>query len=105
MEQVKRDLHEQVTEIEANVCDFFALTYEEVYSKNLKRDLVLARHFMIYILHTHYGISAHALSKIYNHSARHIKRICASIRNYIQFDKKYKNYYECLMVYIKREAN
>lgn len=102
MEREKRELNEQLVEIEQRICDFFALPYDEVFSKNLRRDLVLARHFTIYILHKHYDISLNKLSFRYICSRRNIEITCANIDFYIKHDKKYSNYYRCLMQYIKK---
>ena len=103
MEQEKRDLNKQLIEIEQKICDFFALSYDEVFSKKLRRDLVLARHFAIYILHKHYDISLNKLSYRYIFSRRNIEITCANIDFYIKHNKKYSNYYKCLLQYINRE--
>ena len=102
MEQKEKVVDEQIVEIEQSICDFFALTYEDVFSKKLKRDLVLARHFTIYILHKKYNIPTNKLSKRYRHDDRHILRICSEIHFSINHDKKYRNYYSCLMQYMKK---
>lgn len=102
MEQEKKDLNEQLVEIEQRVSDFFALPYNEVFSKSLRRELVLARHFTIYILHTHYGMSLNKLSYRYVCSRRNIEIACSNMRFSIEHDKKCRNYYNCLMQYIKK---
>lgn len=99
-----KEIQDVIIDVEQAVCDFFALPYDEVFSKNITRDRVLARHFTIYLLHKDYGISINKLSKKYNHAPRHINRICVWIGNRIQYDKKCQNYYNCLKQYIKREG-
>jgi len=102
MEQKEKVVDEQIAEIEQSICDFFSLTYEDVFSKKLRRDLALARHFAVYVLHRKCGISINRLAKRYNCSVRYITKSCASIDFYINHDKKYKSYYNCLMQYIKK---
>lgn len=96
--------NELIKNVEQQVCDFFALPIEDVFSKNTKRDLTLARHFVIYILHKDFGLSNNELAKRHNCSWRNICYICSNINSYLKYDKKYKNYYKCLLQYInKRE--
>ena len=89
-------------DVEQAICSFFDVKKEEVYCKNLKRDIALVRHFTIYILHTYYNVSLSKLHKRYKCSVRTVVRVCASIRFLIERDKKYRNYYNCLMQYIKK---
>lgn len=90
--------------IENIVCDFFGLEIEEVFSKNLKRDLVLARHLTIFILHECEKLSIRYLANRYNHSVRSTNRICANIRSYIEYDKKFRNQYYYLLRYMKEKG-
>lgn len=89
-------------DVEQAVCTFFDVKKGEVYCDNLKRNIALVRHFTIYILHTNYNISLSKLSKRYKCSVRHIVRVCSDIRFLIEHDKKYRNYYNCLMQYINK---
>ena len=63
---------EDIEQVEQIICDFFGTTIEEVYSRNKKSAVVLARHFLIYILNTHYSISYSKLIKRYSRSIRSI---------------------------------
>lgn len=95
-------MQNQIEHVEKQVCDFFVLPIEEVFSKNTKRNLTLARHFVIYILHKHYAVSLNKLASRYDCSRRNIEITCANIGFFIEHDKKYRNYYNCLMQYIKK---
>lgn len=88
--------------IENLVCDFFMIPYSEAFSKNTKRDKVLVRHFVIFILHKQYKVSTAVLSKRYGHSERHIKYICACMKNHITYDKQYQVYKVCLEQLLKK---
>ena len=87
--------------IENIVCDFLGFPVEKVFSKSLKRDLVLARHLTIFILHECEKLSIRYLANRYGHSVRSTNRICANIRSYIEYDKKLRNQYQCLLRYMK----
>ena len=93
---------EKIKNVEQQVCDFFALPIDDVFSKSTKREFTLARHFAIYLLHKNYEVSNNQLAKRYNCSWRNICYICSNMDSYIKYDKKYKNYYNCLIQYIKK---
>lgn len=87
--------------IENIVCDFFSLPIEEVFSKTLNREMVIVRHITIYILHKIYKLSVSFLAKRYDCSTSLINKVCANITNYIEYDKKFRNQYNCLLRYAK----
>ena len=87
-------MYNQIENVEQQVCDFFALPIEEVFSKSTRRDLTLARHFVIYILHKHYKVSLSKLANRYKCSKRNIEITCANIGFFVEYDKKYQNYYK-----------
>lgn len=88
---------EDIEQVEQIICDFFGTTIEEVYSRNKKSAVVLARHFLIYILNTHYSISYSKLIKRYSRSIRSITMTIKNMRHYVVYDKKYKHYYNMLI--------
>lgn len=91
------DKTESIEQVENIICDFFGTTIEEVYSRNKKSAVVLARHFLIYILNTHYSLSYTKLMKRYDRSIRSITMTIKNMRHYVVYDKKYKEYYSLLM--------
>ena len=90
--------------IENIVCDFFSLSIDEVFSKTLIREVVMVRHITIYLLHKIYNLSVSFLAKRYDCSTSLINKVCANITNYIEYDKKFRNTYNCLLRYIKEKG-
>lgn len=88
---------EYIEQVEQIICDFFGTTIEEVYGRNKKSDVVLARHFLIYILNTYYSVSYSKLIKRFSRSMRCITMTIKNMRHYIVYDKKYKHYYNMLI--------
>lgn len=92
------------TNIENVVSDFFNLHKDDVFSKNLKREFVIARHMTIFMLHDVYKFSIRYLANRYDHSVRSTNRVCANMRDYISYDKKTRTQYNCLLRYIKEKG-
>lgn len=87
---------EKVEQVEQVISDFFGVSIEDVYSKNRKSAVALARHFLLYILNMHYSYSQKNLSVMYK---RHIDVVRHSIRQtryYVSHDKQYIGYYSLI---------
>lgn len=87
---------ESIEQVEQIICDFFGVSIENVYNKNKKSAVVLARHFILFILNTHYSYSQKKLSIRYK---RHIDVVRHSIRQtkyYVSHDKQYIVYYSLI---------
>lgn len=87
---------ESIEVVEQVICDYFGTTIEDVYSRNKKSAVALARHFIIYILNTHYSYSYRKLSARYK---RHFNAIVYAVKQIhfnINHDKKYKKYYQSI---------
>lgn len=88
---------ESIEQVESIVCEYFGTNIEEVYSRNKKSAVALARHFIIYILNTNYSYSQKKLSLRYNRSFFTIRHSIRLIRYYIDHYKDYKGHYQNLI--------
>ena len=84
---------ESIEQVEQVICDFFGVNIEDVYGRNKKSAVALARHFLIYILNTHYSYSYKQLMSRYNRCFRSISRSMNIMRYYTVHDKQYSGYY------------
>jgi chromosomal replication initiation ATPase DnaA len=84
----------KILEIEQRICEYFGVSIEEVLGRGRKSAVILARHFIIYILHCDYNVCRRFLMQRYNRKLRVIPYICANLRFLIHNDKRYKSYYE-----------
>lgn len=86
-----------LNKIERCVCEYFNVDYDSaIIEKSRDRKSSEARHFIIAILHDEYNCSTNQLSKYYNFGNRHIKWICANVRNSCNIYKEYKKHYDIL---------
>lgn len=88
---------ESIEQVEQVICDFFRVTIDDVYSRNKKSAVALARHFIIYILNTHYSYSYKKLSARYYRCFNAIVYAVKQTSFNIKHDKKYRLYYEQLI--------
>lgn len=88
---------ENIEQVEQVVSDFFGVSIEDVYSKNKKSAVALARHFLLFILNTHYSYSHNDLSVRYKRNFYVIRHSVRQTRYYVAHDKQYKSYYGILM--------
>lgn len=84
---------ESIEQVEQVVCDFFGTTLSKVRSKEKRSAVAYARHFLIYILNTHYSVSWQHLLIRYQRCVRTIARSVSLMKYYIEHDKQYKQYY------------
>lgn len=91
------DKTENIEIVEQIVCDYFGTTVNEVHSRNKKSAVALARHFIIYILNTHYSYSYKKLSTIFDRCFYSIRDTVRKMRYYVEHDKQYKKYYTDFM--------
>lgn len=94
------DIQKVITSTEEKICGYFNVSLTDVFSRNKKSDVVLARHFIIYILHSDYKVSLSTLEKRYNRCIRNITHICSNFSFLIANDKKYRQYYKELKIMI-----
>ena len=80
-------------EIEKVVSEYFNVDINDIYSKSRKKDVVLARHFLIFILHDKENISHTKLAIKFNVCTRNIQYIVYKMRSYVQYDKEIKKYF------------
>lgn len=93
---------DEIQQLEQQICDFFNIQRDELFSRNKSKTKILAKHFCVFILHKHYSLSTSYLANRYHNSRRWTFDICAQIKSYIKYDKKYQMYYEYLKRYIKK---
>lgn len=80
-------------EIEKVVSEYFNVDVNDIYSKSRKKDVVLARHFLIFILHDKENVSYSKLSVQFKVCTRNIQYIVYKMRSYVQYDKEIKKYF------------
>lgn len=88
---------ESIEQVEQVICDFFGVNIDDVYNKNRKSAVALARHFLLFILNTHYSCSQTSLSKRYNRNLFVVHHSVKQTKYYIEHDKQYIGYYSLLI--------
>lgn len=88
---------ESIGQVEQVICDFFGVNIDDVHNKNKKSAVALARHFLLFILNTHYSCSHNDLSIRYKRNFYVIRHSVRQTRYYVTHDKQYKSYYGILM--------
>jgi chromosomal replication initiation ATPase DnaA len=79
--------------IEKVISEYFSIDIKDIYSKSRKKDVVLARHLLIFILHDKENISYTKLSIQFKVCTRNIQYIVYKMRSYVQYDKEIKRYF------------
>jgi chromosomal replication initiation ATPase DnaA len=85
---------ENIEQVEKIICGYFETDIYEVYSRNKKSAVALARHFIIFILNTHYSYSYKKLSIRYDRHFYAIRHSVKKMQYLVKHDKEYKKYYE-----------
>ena len=80
-------------EIEKVISEYFSIDIKDIYSKSRKKNVVLARHLLIFILHDKENVSYSRLSIQFKVCTRNIQYIVYKMRSYIQYDKEIKKYF------------
>lgn len=85
---------EKAIQIEKELCEFFGVDKESIYARNAKRKVSNARHYLWFILHTHFGLSFLDIAKMYNRSRRKVIQYCMEIRFRVNNQREDKDVYD-----------
>ena len=80
-------------EIEKVISEYFSIDIKDIYSKSRKKNVILAKHLLIFILHDKENISYTKLSIQFKVCTRNIQYIVYKMRSYVQYDKEIKKYF------------
>ena len=80
-------------EIEKVISEYFSIDIKDIYSKSRKKNVILAKHLLIFILHDKENISYSKLSIQFKVCTRNIQYIVYKMRSYVQYDKEIKRYF------------
>ena len=80
-------------EIEKVISEYFSIDIKDIYSKSRKKNVILAKHLLIFILHDKENVSYSKLSIQFKVCTRNIQYIVYKMRSYVQYDKEIKNYF------------
>lgn len=91
-------------DIEKEICNFYEIERDCLYSSSRHRCRTETEglHFVWFMRHYEEGLSIGKLAKIYGKGERGIKHGIAKIKNYIQYEKEYKNIYSELISKIEK---
>lgn len=85
-----------VIEIENRICDFFGVSHEDLYSKDLKQDKANARHYLWLILHCNYGMSNLNIARRYGRARVTVIQYITQLKFRIQHQREDIETYEKL---------
>lgn len=80
-------------EIEKVISEYFNVDIDDIYSKSRKKNVILAKHLLIFILHDKENVSYSKLSIQFKVCTRNIQYIVYKMRSYVQYDKEIKKYF------------
>lgn len=80
-------------EIEKVISEYFSIDIKDIYSKSRKKNVILAKHLLIFILHDKENMSYSKLSIQFKVCTRNIQYIVYKMRSYVQYDKEIKRYF------------
>lgn len=80
-------------EIEKVISEYFSIDIKDIYSKSRKKNVILAKHLLIFILHDKENVSYSKLSTQFKVCTRNIQYIVYKMRSYVQYDKEIKKYF------------
>lgn len=80
-------------EIEKVISEYFSIDIKDIYSKSRKKNVILAKHLLIFILHDKENVSYSKLSIQFEVCTRNIQYIVYKMRSYVQYDKEIKRYF------------
>lgn len=80
-------------EIEKVISEYFSVDINDIYSKSRKKNVILAKHLLIFILHDKENVSYSKLSIQFKVCTRNIQYIVYKMRSYVQYDKEIKKYF------------
>ena len=80
-------------EIEKVISEYFNVDIKDIYSKSRKKNVILAKHLLIFILHDKENVSYSKLSIQFKVCTRNIQYIVYKMRSYVQYDKEIKRYF------------
>jgi chromosomal replication initiation ATPase DnaA len=80
-------------EIEKVISEYFSIDIKDIYSKSRKKNVILAKHLLIFILHDKENVSYSKLSIQFKVCTRNIQYIVYKMRSYVQYDKEIKRYF------------
>lgn len=100
---MKLTLHQQkkVDEIEDVVLTYFKLEEEDILNRRRSENQIIAKAFLIYILHYHLFLSTNTLSGLYLRTPRSIYKLYAKVTDGLRYHKFYNSIYDDLMGKIK----
>lgn len=96
---MSKDIIERISFVTSK---YFNLKVQDLYSKNKKSKVVIAKQLLWYILHTDLNISVGVLSKEFLRSRRNIFVAISKIRYGIKNQKYYQELYRSLKEEIER---
>lgn len=80
-------------EVEKVISEYFSIDIKDIYSKSRKKNVILAKHLLIFILHDKENVSYSKLSIQFKVCTRNIQYIVYKMRSYVQYDKEIKKYF------------
>lgn len=80
-------------EIEKVVSEYFSIDIKDIYSKSRKKNVILAKHLLIFILHDKENVSYSKLAIQFKVCTRNTQYIVYKMRSYVQYDKEIKRYF------------
>ena len=80
-------------EIEKVISEYFNVDINDIYSKSRKKNVILAKYLLIFILHDKENVSYSKLSIQFEVCTRNIQYIVYKMRSYVQYDKEIKRYF------------
>ena len=80
-------------EIEKVISEYFSIDIKDIYSKSRKKNVILAKHLLIFILHDKENVSYSKLSIQFKVCTRNIQYIVYKMRSYVQYDKEIKRHF------------
>lgn len=84
-----------IDKIEKDICDFFRVSREDLYSRNLKESHANARHYLWLILHCHHGMSNLAIARRYGRARVTVIQYITQLKFRIQHQREdIENYNE-----------
>lgn len=91
---------EDAKKIESSICQLFGVDIESIYSRDMRRVVSNARHYLWFILHLHFGMSYLDIARQYKRSRRKVIQYCMEILFRVNNHKADKETYEKIITLI-----
>lgn len=93
---------EIIHQVEKCVCKQVGVSERELDKRNYKEQAVLARGYILYILHYNFAFSTAKLAMFYNRSDRGVKYIISNAKFRIRNQRIYTDCYDAIMKALSR---